>query len=509
MGASQEQIQTVMRQSVGCDFGISRDTIYSTFPNIPTGRFAYLLGDDRGEFDRICDIIESEGVSPAVWVAYESSEGYNSQLGWLNHTYWQGDIYQDARVVARWLKTSVGTTPAWDDPYGGTIGVVPPEVQAQGNAEFNSWPAGTIGKTYTGGTAAAAWGMWYPQALSARVNGVQDYGNPLDRMADLIFNVWGGKVEGQSIPNTNPAPQQSTEQKVEIKEDNSDKRNGMLDAVNNMVDMIRDMFNQNVYRASDKYMFNNVIKLTKNMNLWRVQLSDEALNNVKQTLEDAINNVLRDKITVTTGTSSGEVKPNENAQHTQQQPATDRITNALNTIAGFIGGGTPGADFGSGDGNGNQESQCYALSGYFAGLVSGYTCAMSYNGQFQALSAVGDTYNAHSLWCGWNWSDAGAHTQGYQGIAMPAVDLKVGMIFCTAPYQNGPTGNVDGGGNAYLVTYENGHTGVIESFTDSTVTVIEQNAYLANSTIPNRRVARITYPRDAFLNTVSGVVWWD
>lgn len=507
MGASQEQIQTVMRQEVGNDFGISRDTIYSTFPNIPTGRFAYLLGDERGAFDKICDIIESEGVSPAVWVAYESSEGYNSELGWLNHTYWQGDVYQDARAVAKWLKTSVGSTPAWDDPYGGTVGVVPPEVMEAGNAEFNSWPAGTIGKTYTGGTAAAAWGMWYPEALSARVNGVQDYGNPLERMADLIFNVWGGKVDGHTVGD--PAPKPNTEQQVQIKEDNSDKRKKMLEALNKMFSMLKDMFNQNVYTASEQYMFNKVIKMTKNMNLWRVRLSDEALDEVKKTLEDAINTVLKDKVTVTTGTSHGDVKPNENTQNTQNKPANDRIQKALSDIAGFIGGGTPGADFGIRDGNGNVESQCYALSGYFAGLVSGYTCALCYSGTFQALPQVGDGFNAYALWSGWNWSVAGAHTQGYQGIAMPARDLKKGMIFCTAAWQNGPAGSIDGGGNAYLTTYGIGHTGVIESFTDTTVTTIEQNAYMSGGPIPSRSVARITYPRDAFLNTVSGVVWWD
>lgn len=508
MGATQEQIQTVMRQSVGNNFGISRETIYNTFPNIPTGRFAYLLNDERSAFDKICDIIESEGVSPAVWVAYESSEGYNSQLGWLNHTYWQGDVYSDARAVAKWLKTSIGSTPAWDDPYGGTVGVVPADVQARGNAEFDSWSAGTIGKTYTGGTAAAAWGMWYPEALSARVNGVQDYGNPLERMADLIFNVWGGKVDGSS--GGDPAPKPNTQQQVEVKEDNSDKRKGMLDALNKMFDMLKDMFNQNVYTASEQYMFNKVIKMTKNMNLWRVHLSDEALDEIKKTLEDAINSVLKDQVTVTTGTSHGEVKPNENTQNTQNQPSSDRITNALNTIAGFIGGGTPGADFGSGDGNGNLESQCYALSGYFAGLVSGYTCAVSaYGSQFQSLPQVGDGFNAYALWSGWDWSVAGAHTQGYQGIAMPASDLKKGMIFCTDPWRNGPAGSIEGGGNAYLNTYGIGHTGVIESFTDTTITTIEQNAYLSGGPIAPRRVARITYPRDAFLTTVSGVVWWD
>lgn len=509
MGASQEQIQTVMRQTVGNDFGISRDTIYNTFPNIPTGRFAYLLNDDRSAFDKICDIIESEGVSPAVWVAYESSEGYNSQLGWLNHTYWQGDVYTDARAVAQWLKTSVGSTPAWDDPYGGTVGVVPPDVMAAGNAEFNSWPAGTIGKTYTGGTAAAAWGMWYPEALSARVNGVQDYGNPLDRMADLIFNVWGGKVDGNSVSNNSSSPSKPNEPTVEVKEDNSDKRKALLEALNKMFDLIKETFDQNVYTASEQYMFNKVVKLTKNMNLWRVRLSDEALDDIKKTLIDAINSILKDKVKKVTGSTSGDVKPNTNTQNTQNQPASDRITKALNEIAGFIGGGTPGADFGSGDGRGNYESQCYALSGYFAGLVSGYTCASCYNGRFQALPMVGDGNNAYNIWSGWDWSRAGAHTKGYQGIAMPAGDLRKGMIFGTAGYFMGPTGSVEGGGNAYLQTGDYGHTGVIESFTDTTVTTIEQNAYIAGGSIAPRRVARITYPRDAFLNSVSGVVWWD
>ena len=509
MGASNEQIQAVMRQSVSNDFGISRDTIYKTFPNIPTGRFAYLLNDERGAVEKIWDIVESEGVSPAVWTAYESNEGYNSSWGWLNHTSWQGDVYEDARAVARWLKNfnGAGHTPAWDDPGGGTVGVVPADVKAKGNAEYASWSNDTIGKTYCAGTAAAAWGMWYPEALSARVNGVQNYGNPLERMADLIFNVWGGKVDGK--PAGDPAPKPNTEQKVEIKEDNSDKRKAMQEAVNKMLDTLKEIFNQNVYTASEQYMFNKVVKLTRGMNLWRLKLSDEALDEIKKSLEDTINTVLKDKVTVTTGTSTGEVKPNENTQNTQNKPANDRITSALEKIAGFIGGGTPGADFGIRDGNGNLESQCYALSGYFAGLVSGYTCAMCYSGTFQALSAVGDTFNAHSLWSGWNWKVAGAHTQGYQGIAMPARDLKKGMIFCTDAYQKGPAGSIDGGGNAYLTTYSIGHTGVIESFTDTTITTIEQNAYMVGSSIPSRSVARITYPRDAFLNTVSGVVWWD
>lgn len=512
MGASNEQIQAVMRQSVSNDFGISRDTIFATFPNIPTGRFAYLLNDDRAAVDKIWDIVESEGVSPAVWTAYESNEGYNSSWGWLNHTSWQGDVYEDARAIARWLKNFNGSgyTPAWDDPGGGTVGVVPADVQARGNAEYAGWSNDTIGKTYCAGTAAAAWGMWYPDALSAKVNGVQNYGNPLSNMADLIFNKWGGKVDGESVGNNNASPSKPNETTVKTTIDNSGKRQEMLDKLNEMFDALKKKFNKNVYSASQQYMFNKVVKLTREMNQWHVKLSDKALDEIKKILEDAIGSILADETVEVSGSTNGDVKPNENTQNTQNQPASDRVTNALNKIAGFIGGGTPGADFGSGNGYGNLESQCYALSGYFAGLVSGYTCAVSaYGSTFQSLSLIGDGNNAYNIWSGWDWSPAGAHTKGYPGTAMPASDLKKGMIFGTAPNFNGPTGTVDGGGYAYLQTGGYGHTGVIESFTDSTITTIEQNAYISGGSIAPRRVARITYPLQEFLNTVTGVVWWD
>ena len=124
------------------------------------------------------------------------------------------------------------------------------------------------------------------------------------------------------------------------------------------------------------------------------------------------------------------------------------------------------------------------------------------------LSGEGTIY-ASQLHNAYNWGEAGAHTKDYTGVAMPASDLKKGMIFNVDSNYNGPRGSIDGGGYAYLQTGIYGHTGVIESFTDSTVTTIEQNAYLSNSPIQNRRVARITYPRDSFLNTITGVVWWD
>lgn len=483
MTASNEQVQAVMRQNVSNDFGISRETIYKTFDKIATGRFWYLLKDNKEKTWKIFDIIEKEGVSPAVWVAYESSEGYNSELGWLNHTYVNGDVYNDAKSVAHWLKNGVGSEPAWDDPYGGTVGMVPNDVRAKGNAEFNSWGNDTIGKHYCGGTAAATWAMWYPQGLSARYNGVQDYANPLATMADLIFNVWHGKVDGKNVGNNATSPTNPTTPATStVGIDNSRKRQELKGKVNELFDTIHKKFDTRVYTASDQYMFNKAVKLTKQMNLWKVKLSDSILNDIKKTMDDAIESIVKDEtIKVSAPSASTGDKPNQNTTNTQSKPASGRVKDALAKCSSQIG-----VRIGSG--------QCYALSGYIAGLISGYTCDMSDANAygFQVLPCIGDGTNAHSLWSGWNWSVAGAHTKGYPvGTIMPASDVKPGMIWCTQAY------------DPYTQTLQWGHTGIFESISGDTITVLEQN-YAGIQTIK-----RSTYNTTKFLQAITGVVWWD
>lgn len=483
MTASNEQVQAVMRQNVSNDFGISRETIYKTFDKIATGRFWYLLKDNKEKTWKIFDIIEKEGVSPAVWVAYESSEGYNSELGWLNHTYVNGDVYNDAKSVAHWLKNGVGSEPAWDDPYGGTVGMVPNDVRAKGNAEFNSWENDTIGKHYCGGTAAATWAMWYPQGLSARYNGVQDYANPLATMADLIFNVWHGKVDGKNVGNNATSPTNPTTPATStVGIDNSRKRQELEAKVNELFNTIKQKFDTRVYTASDQYMFNKAVKLTKQMNLWKVKLSDSILNDIKKTMDEAIESIVKDEtIKVSAPSASTGDKPNQNTTNTQSKPASGRVKDALAKCSSQIG-----VRIGSG--------QCYALSGYIAGLISGYTCDMSDANAygFQVLPCIGDGTNAHSLWSGWNWSVAGAHTKGYPvGTIMPASDVKPGMIWCTQAY------------DPYTQTLQWGHTGIFESISGDTITVLEQN-YAGIQTIK-----RSTYNTTKFLQAITGVVWWD
>lgn len=95
---------------------------------------------------------------------------------------------------------------------------------------------------------------------------------------------WGGNTPSGSTQSS-PLPgsgKPSTEIKIDLTK-----------TLNELMTKIKDMFNQNVYTASEKYMFNKVVKLTKNMNLWRVQLSDEALNEIVNELRKSLESLLK------------------------------------------------------------------------------------------------------------------------------------------------------------------------------------------------------------------------
>lgn len=94
---------------------------------------------------------------------------------------------------------------------------------------------------------------------------------------------WGNTASGSTSSSPQPG---SAKPSTEIKID-------LTKTLNELMNKIKDMFNQNVYTASEQYMFNKVVKLTKNMNLWRVQLSDEALNQIISELKKALESLLK------------------------------------------------------------------------------------------------------------------------------------------------------------------------------------------------------------------------
>ena len=94
---------------------------------------------------------------------------------------------------------------------------------------------------------------------------------------------WGSGASGSTQSSPLPGSgKPSTEIKIDLTK-----------TLNELMTKIKDMFNQNVYTASEQYMFNKVVKLTKNMNLWRVQLSDEALNQIISELKKALESLLK------------------------------------------------------------------------------------------------------------------------------------------------------------------------------------------------------------------------
>lgn len=92
---------------------------------------------------------------------------------------------------------------------------------------------------------------------------------------------WGGQTQGSGTSIT-PSTQSSAS-------DQKDQLSASIEKlVNEFLEKMKTMFNQNVYTGSEQYLFNKVVKLTKGMNLWRVKLSDEALNEISKALIEAL-----------------------------------------------------------------------------------------------------------------------------------------------------------------------------------------------------------------------------
>lgn len=226
MAEISEEVKKFLEHNLADGFGCDINTVVEACKG--SSRFAYLLGRDPSSVKSLLETVKSTGMSPELFAAKEIQEGYNSSWGWHNHTVPQGDPTQDAIYVVNYTKevaNSTGGQPAWDYPGGGTVGVVPMDVQEAGNAHYASLAQGTIGRAYVTMTAAATWSMYYPQALKASVNGVQDYGNPLQGCIDLI-KAWGGTIGGSSTPGDQSSSGAVDTTPTEKKKSSSSKSKG-------------------------------------------------------------------------------------------------------------------------------------------------------------------------------------------------------------------------------------------------------------------------------------------
>lgn len=207
-----EEVKKFLEHKLSDGFGCDIEKVISACKG--RARFSAWLGEDEQSIKEIFRVVKETGMSPELFAAKEIQEGYNYRWGWHNHTEPKGNPTQDAIFVVNHTKevsNSNGGVPAWDDPGGGTVGVVPKSVQDEGNSHYASLSSGSIGRAYVAMTAAATWSMYYPPALTIEVNGVQNYSNPLQGCIDLIKE-WGGSITGNTQSSSTQAPPVNTSQ---------------------------------------------------------------------------------------------------------------------------------------------------------------------------------------------------------------------------------------------------------------------------------------------------------
>lgn len=159
------------KSPINASFGVNKQAMIQNFA--ARSRRAQAWGVD---VNRLYDVVEQNGVSPAWFFAYELQEDLSGGLGWLNHTYRHGDAYSDAAYVCSWIKQTSQTPTIRAATESGKGNQ---SLAAQWNQEF---PKGTIGHVYLQGTAAAAWelegipGGYFGKPLAGCVSVIKSWG---------------------------------------------------------------------------------------------------------------------------------------------------------------------------------------------------------------------------------------------------------------------------------------------------------------------------------------------
>lgn len=222
--------------------------------------------------------------------------GLNRELGAGLTTYVRGNAAKNFYID---YASGALSTPGWHTVAGNS------RDDAEASKIYNSLPNGAIccwettgGYAWAGHISIKAgnWGEDYDtiQQDGNRETVPAHYANMGRLCSQGAAGFLGAVISddtgwGSSTPSgsTESSPQPgSAKPSTEIKID-------LTKTLNELMTKIKEMFNQNVYTASEQYMFNKVVKLTKNMNLWRVQLSDEALNEIVSELKKALESLLK------------------------------------------------------------------------------------------------------------------------------------------------------------------------------------------------------------------------
>lgn len=194
---------------------------------------------------------------------YDYASGAYSTTGW--HTV-AGDPKNDAKSKEIWNSLPNGAIVFWETTQ--VYGHVAIKIAAWGS------PAGDVVQQ-DGGTPTVP--AHYKNCGAITEAGYMGFIGAIVSDNDG----WGGETQGSGSSTTPNAPSTSDTQKEEMSE-------SIEKLVNDFIGKTTAMFNKNVYTGSEQYMFNKYVKLTKGMNLWKVKLSDEALNQLASNLKEAL-----------------------------------------------------------------------------------------------------------------------------------------------------------------------------------------------------------------------------
>ena len=175
-GGNLDSVEAFCKSPINADFGVNKSAMLQNFAARDTRVHAWGV-----DVNRLYDVIKQNGVSPEWFFAYDLIEG-GAGYGWLNHTYRQGDAYQDAASVCNWIK-NVANNDSFPYAWGAAEGSIGANaaLAAKWNQEFGH---GTIGHAYLRLTAAAVWEL-------AGQSGNASMGKPLTFCVNTIKS-WGG-----------------------------------------------------------------------------------------------------------------------------------------------------------------------------------------------------------------------------------------------------------------------------------------------------------------------------
>ena len=485
--ANTSEIKAFCQAPINAMFGLTTEELWKkiNWANTATARFYYWCNDNESKVKAVWKKCEEKGVSPVWFTAYEFVEGYNASLNWLNHFPYRPplDPIGDCGTTCDWIvatSQNSNLSPAWDDPFGGTVGIVPQSVRQNGNAEYAKWGLGTIGHVYGAGTAAAAWAIWYPQGLKAEYNGVQNYGNPLAQCVDLIKS-WGGSLssygaESSPSQDNNTGSNNLANATTGILNGLSSVFNDLYNSVNGIFDdlfkEIMELFTKSLSAKSPIDYFSNGILHIKTVykdRLVKVGLEDKALQNIIDKASQSFKHNIVNAQNASIGaigqitTDKNDANDNNLSGGTPTPPTggsePSYIRNAINQSSGEVG---------------KWGGQCYRYAGLYLQRAKGRQIYYGLGGQMLPKRGAGS--HASRISTDWDWTGVATSITSQP---TKASQIKSGDIFTIDSYQanwgTGPYGHV-----GFVDKVENGTVYYYEANYNNTQLVYYHSRTVAN-----------------------------